>query len=141
MKLRMMTWARWLEILWGLILPLVTVLPYLIAGVSDRFIHYRTLLDIDDFLGLYITISFVIVLVSLAFLIFFGPEQVNRRPVFLRWVFIIIGVFGLLMVGFLMSQAYRMILIRDLRYLVLFILAGPFVVGFRYLVKLLKGKL
>ena len=147
-----MTFGRWIEIFFGVVLPGIFVIPSLVFLMAvpllvvfrERMEVWVTLLTILYSTG-WMFISGAIgigAIISLGLLILFGPTQISQRFLLRRFV-IAMAFLGLALglVVFIVSlfeQGGGIVHFYD-RYEFFLGLIGPIVVGSLYLWKLLRG--
>ena len=149
MKLRTMAIGRLIELVFGAVLPTLFIVPFmgtmLFLGIGRFSMEAMPLLLLSSSVLGAVAILWVLIL--------FGAEQVNRVPS-LRIASILFGVLGYIAVAllFMSIDPSELRLGRPLemswwhirrgddgRLLVLGI-AGPFVLGFGYLFRLIRGR-
>ena len=147
MKRQPMTWGRWLELIFGAILPAI------LAGFVSVF-EFKLFLEgisIAGFSGaavpsLLSSILPVGAVIVLWLLILWGPERINRRPI-LRWLTLGTDIAGLAFVFiFLIPTALnewkagaQEPAVSTLKVILWLGVIGPVFVGLRHLPRLLRG--
>jgi len=99
-----MTWGRWLELLFGVVVPIVTLVPWAleISFAAGLGLFEGDLSVMNILWGLFYLLFGAVPLgavLSLGYLILTGVEPVFQRPV-LRWPIVVVGILGLLMAAF-----------------------------------------
>lgn len=155
-KLRPMTWGRWVEVISGVLLPTMVFGLYLLYGLIFS-------LGSGDLLGALMALVGLGVLLSLWLLVFLGSESISRNPI-PRWFIIVILLLGFVVALFytksslisewkavfnLMSSSHHNPLVDPVRFGSVLMamdfrfntaaLSGVMVVGARHLAQLLKG--
>ena len=156
LKRRPLKLVRWIELILGIIPPTIFLVPFLVTvillGTSSGSFGQPAIL---------ISLLGIGAVFSLWMLIFFGPDQINERPLF-RWFVLWTGVPGLLLCGYMivyflmggmdftqrpgwdhllkepLSLDWKTIVRADDGRLVTAGLIGPFFVGLRYLPTLFR---
>ena len=136
MTLRLKTWERRMEFVFGALLPTVVLLvPFLLSYpviVILHFIHNGPLTPGNSFLA-FMSLVGMFWMISSWLLVLSGASQINQH-ITLRWFVIVTVTLGLIeallaMWGYVFGEGRFVFLL----------LIGPMVVGFRYLPKLLRG--
>jgi len=90
-----MVFGRWVELIFGIVLPAVFIVPLFIAFTWVMCMGGLTAGSLSAAIpGLFFIAVPLLALLCLWVLILFGPEQVRRLP-FLRWITVITGFLGL----------------------------------------------
>ena len=129
MKVRKLTWPRWVQLIFGAILPTICFSVMLPWGFALAILQLFG--DRKDVRLLVWSAGGLGGLISLWLLILFGAEQICRFPA-LRWFSIITGFLGL-------GTASYLLVNTPLFSLPALALAGPVAVGLAYLPALLGG--
>ncbi len=106
MKLQRMTGRWWLELLFGVVVPAVSVVPWsvtylwvVVAGLADGSLVRNSTGIFWGFLFFLMGTVPLLAVISLGFLILFGIEKVNGCSL-VRWSMVILAILGLLMAGY-----------------------------------------
>ena len=146
-----MTWGRWVELVFGAIIPTIVwggiaviALGAAVAGFFGVSVSYGWVMKT---VGLAALCSFLVPvvggLVAMWFLVLYGVEQVNHRPI-LRWFSMLLGIVAVLF-GVCMLVESRTWFVKDLMkdswttVLGTISIVGPMIVGLRYLPRLIRG--
>ena len=145
MKLRPMTWGRWMEFVFGALIPTVVwgwLAVIALGAVVVGFLgaSYGWVAKIAGLVSMgLIFVPLVGGLVALWLLTLYGVEQVNQRSA-LRWFSILIGIAALILGGWNLVYSIESPRKDFTGVLVNISLIGPMIVGLKYLPQLIRGK-
>ena len=150
MKCQPMTRVRWIELIFGAILPTIFLVPSMLYLLAFAVSTFGMPTGNKAYVGVGMSFIGVVAVLALWLLVLLGSDQVNRYPAF-RGFILIAGILGLadaLFVIAVVIPSWVGLFTNDIaitwKYMledersISLILVGPVVVGLRYLPRLLK---